>query len=210
MRGSALVAITIGLLLGSTVAASAAAPPRTVRLISGGNATGLTLPFVSGISADGSRAVFETDVGLVLSDTNGSNDVYARDRDGTLQLISTATTGLPAFVGISANGDRVWYTTGHRDLPADLNTSTPDVYEMRRNGTRRLISSGGAGVAPGRFIDASDNGDHVLFDTVERWLPAPATRTPPSTSTTAAPTARSGSSRPERTVGVNAFSTIAL
>jgi hypothetical protein len=168
MRGPALVAITIGLLLGSTVAASAAAPPRTVRLISGGNDTLAlateTVPV--GISADGSRAVFETDLGLVASDTNGLIDIYARDSNGTLQLISTAAGGFPAFVGMSANGDRVWYTTTHKDLPADID-SVADIYEMRRDGTRRQISEGAAVVVPATFVDASDDGAHVLFDTIE-------------------------------------------
>src|SRR4051812_9019031 len=136
MRGSALVAITIGMLLGSTVAASAAAPPRTVRLISGGSdATGLAQTFAVGISADGSRAVFETDANLG-SDTNGLIDIYARDSNGAVQLISTATSGQPAFVGISANGDRVWYTTNRREIPAVDLDNVADIYEVRRNGTR--------------------------------------------------------------------------
>ena len=56
------------------------------------------MPFFAGISADGSRAVFETTAGSSQADTNGRLDIYARDPNGTLQLISTGVRpGRAAF-----------------------------------------------------------------------------------------------------------------
>jgi hypothetical protein len=168
MRVPALAAITIGLLLAASVPASAAAPPRTVRLVSGGKAAGFNIAFANAVSADGSRAVFSTDEPLVQADTNMTTDAYARDSNGTLQLIGTGKAlGGSFYVGMSANGDRVWYTTTSRDLAQDVD-NVADIYELRRDGTRRQISEGGAAGGPARFIDASDDGDHVLFDTVEK------------------------------------------
>ncbi len=45
------------------------------------------------------------------------------------------------------------------------------MYEERRDGTIRLISAGNGGFQA-TFVDASDSGDHVLFSTTERVLPA--------------------------------------
>lgn len=169
MRSATPVLALLGLLaIGSVVPASAAAPPRTTRLISGGVSSTATLSVTSGAMAkDGSRIVFSTTEALLPTDLNTVRDVYARDSDGTLQLISGgAALGTAASVnGVSADGDRVWYSTADADLPSDGDTSG-DIYERRRNGDRRQISAGNGAVAA-NFKEASDDGDHVLWFTIE-------------------------------------------
>ena len=154
-------------------AASAAVPPRDVGLISGGHSQlRFTGSGPAGISADGSRVLFGTVDQLVPQDHNGVGDTYARDRIGTLQLIgagneptvSAASGHGSAFVGVSADGDRTWYTTVDHDLPSDVDASV-DIYERRRDGALRQIS-GGTDFALARFLGASDSCS-VLFATTE-------------------------------------------
>ncbi len=165
MRYPALFLATFGLLVVATADASAAAPDRTVRLVSG-NATLTDIPTGVGMSADGSRALFSTSESLVPEDTNSALDVYARDSNGKVQLIGTGKGAAgSAFAGVSADGNRTWYLTTDKDVAADTDANT-DVYEERRDGAIRLISAGN-GTFQANFIDASDSGDHVLFSTTE-------------------------------------------
>src|SRR5262245_36675827 len=113
------LALLVLLAVGSVAPAWAAAPPRTVRLISGGASSSATAT-AGPISADGSRATFRTPESLVAADVNANIGVYARDVDGTLQLVSAGTAAADANPNaISATGGRVVYTTNGADLPTD-------------------------------------------------------------------------------------------
>ena len=165
MRRPALVLLSLGLLVVSSAPASAATPPRGVRLVSGGLSSDIAS--FGGISADGTRTVFSTAEKLLPADTNTTSDLYARDADGTLQLISSgAGTDTPVFRGISPTGDRTWYTTTNRDIPASDTDTSVDVYERRRGGPLRQISVGN-GAFDAAFVGGSATGDHVLFSTDE-------------------------------------------
>src|SRR4051794_41612923 len=103
---------------------AAAAPPRTVRIVSAG-ASSLQDAVPEGIAADGSRALFSTSEALLPADTNGVRDVYARDRDGSLHLISSGKGTAPSlFAAVTSDGGRVVYTTTNRDLPSDTDSSS--------------------------------------------------------------------------------------
>ena len=162
MRRPALVLVPLVLLaLGSAAPASAATPPRTVRLISGGGSS-TDNAFSAAISADGSRAVFTTTEKLLPADVNAVSDVYARDTNGTLQLVSSGKGSSGAsFLAVSANGDRIVYFTPNAELPSDTDAQG-DLYERRRSGALRQISAGN-GAFGVTFIAQSDNGDHVVF-----------------------------------------------
>ncbi len=174
--------IAAGALLAAvlTAPAMAAVPPRDVRLLSGGHAQGVSGGATPvGMSADGSRALFTSGTALVTADQNNVADTYARDTDGTLQLIGLghpSAISAPAgehgstFVGVSANGDRTWYSTVDQDVVADSDSSV-DIYERRRDGSLREISTGN-GAEDATFVGASDDGSHVLFATAESLLPA--------------------------------------
>jgi hypothetical protein len=165
MRRSALVLASLGLLIVSAAPASAVTPPRSVRLVSGGGLSDVAS--FGGISAGGSRTVFSTVESLLPTDTNATADLYARDANGTLQLVTSGVgVDTPVFRGISPDGDRTWYTTTHADVPTTDSDSNVDVYERRRSGALREISVGN-GTFDAAFVAGSANGDHVLFTTDE-------------------------------------------
>ena len=176
MRGPALVAITIGLLLGSTAAASAAAPPRTVRLISGGNDSSPWRPRPSavGISATAVGPCSRRTPRLVPSDVNGTIDIYARDSDGTIQLISTATERVPGVRRHERERrSRLVHDQPPRPAAADVDASAADIYEMRRDGP------GGRSARAGRSSCRARSSMHPTMATMccstpSRRSPAPA------------------------------------
>ena len=169
MRRTPPVVAMLVVLFAAAPAAAAAVPARTVRLVSAGPLATSSGVFADAISADGSRAIFETMDRLAQADTNGDFDIYARDTNGRVQLISDGvSTADAAYLGMSANGDRVWFATAHRELAADTDASR-DIYERRRNGSLRLISSPGPVDIPvQQWVDGSDDGSHVLFWTAEK------------------------------------------
>ncbi len=165
MRRLAFTLVSLGLVAASAAPALASSPPRSVRLVSGGAGSQIAAP--GGMAAKGTRTVFSTDEKLLPADTNATPDLYARDADGTLQLVSSgAGTDTPVFRGISPDGERTWYTTTHADLPASDSDSSVDVYERRRNGQLRQISVGN-GAFDATFLGGSADGDHVLWSTAE-------------------------------------------
>jgi hypothetical protein len=163
MRTPALLLVPLVLLAIGVSSASAAAPARTVRLLSGGSAN--VAATVSLMSRDGSRAVISTDEALVPQDTNGAFDAYARDSDGTLQLIGKGLGTGSSAVAISDDGDRVIYSTSDADLAIDTDGTT-DLYERRRDGSLRMISNSGA-ATPISFVGQSASGRDVIFSTTE-------------------------------------------
>jgi hypothetical protein len=133
--------------------------------------------FFSAISADGTRAFFETDEKLTAADTDAAFDVYER-AGGVTTLISTGSSGGNGpqeviFHAISSDGTRVFFETDEKLVAADTD-SEPDVYE-RSAGTTSLVSTGPAG-GNGQFFVAfggvSSNGTRVVFETDEQLVAA--------------------------------------
>jgi hypothetical protein len=95
---------------------------------SGGNANADA--FFDGASADGSHVWFDTFESLVPGDTDSYVDVYQRYQ-GATTLITTQPSGPSAtyaqWVGASADGSRVFFTSGDKLLSDDTDTQT-DVY----------------------------------------------------------------------------------
>lgn len=85
------------------------------------------------LSADGSKAFFETAQKLVAADTNGKPDVYEWS-NGTLSLISAgAGRDAAEFVDASADGRDVFFTTRERLVGSDVDSQV-DLYDARVGG----------------------------------------------------------------------------
>jgi hypothetical protein len=91
------------------------------------------------LSADGTRAFFETARPLVSADRNATLDVYEwgdpdLDGAGELRLVSTGrSTTDSKFVDASVSGDDVFFTTRERLVGIDTD-SLVDVYDARVGG----------------------------------------------------------------------------
>lgn len=108
--------------------------------------------FYSGISADGSIAVFSTKEQMVPGDTDQEADVYVRSFDSVLgeyvtRQVSLGPTGgndtLPSFYnGISADGSEVFFSTIEGMVAADTDQAQ-DVYVRNLAENRTLLASAG-------------------------------------------------------------------
>lgn len=126
-----------------------------------------------GMSADGSRIFFETDERLLSTDTDDSSDVYQRLNGQTTRLTLGPNGGngefFTSFLGSSADGTRVFFTSPEQLVTGDTDSST-DIY-MRQGTTTTLISDGqinGDGAFNASFRDASTDGTRVFFVTEEQ------------------------------------------
>ena len=138
----------------------------TLVLITGGTAQPVSS--VS-ISADGRRVFFQTTEQLLISKDNDlASDIYERDADGALQLVSDGTAAAVSFNGSSADGARVFFSTSERLLPEDADPAL-DVY--KREAGRTLLVSVGNEDAAAQFSAFSADGARVFFLTTERLLP---------------------------------------
>jgi hypothetical protein len=95
------------------------------------------------LSEDGSRVFFDSTQPLVSQDTNGKQDVYEWERDGSgschevdgcIYLLSGGTGGSASWlIDASANGDDVFIVSRTELVPGDLYDSF-DVYDARVHG----------------------------------------------------------------------------
>jgi hypothetical protein len=121
----------------------------------------------AGSSADGSHVFIATSEALVPGDVDGANDIYLR-HEGTTTLVSAGTEAQPAsFAAASADGTRVFFTTGEDLVAADENEAT-DVY-MWEGGAPQLLTSGTC--CGSNFGAAAPDGSAIVFTTVEQLLP---------------------------------------
>jgi hypothetical protein len=103
------------------------------------------------VSEDGDRVFFDSEVPLVPQDTNGKQDVYEWEREGSGSCKQgTGTTGGCVyllsgganehdswFVGASANGNDAFIVTRAQLLPEDGNEAF-DLYDARVGGVKRV------------------------------------------------------------------------
>lgn len=111
----------------------------------------------SHMSRDGRYVVFDTEAAHVAADTNGTVDVYVRDRvSGAIELVSVATNGasgnaFSAFPVISADGRYVAFGSfAYNLVPGDLHDGYWDIYVRDRalGVTERIsVSSAGGGAS---------------------------------------------------------------
>ena len=136
--------------------------------------------FFGGSSADGSRAFFVTTESMVAGDTDATaGDVYARNADGSVTLITGSTVNpdperAADFAGASADGTRVFFGSAESRSTFGDTDDYDDVYARNANGTLSLISdhpttNPDAAEAAG-FGGASADGTRVLFFTAEQML----------------------------------------
>jgi hypothetical protein len=98
--------------------------------------------FVSNLTPDGKRVLFQSKEALVSRDTNGLQDVYeweeegvgsCRQQGGCVYLISSGRSSEDQYLfGHSRDGRDVFFTTG--DALTDLDGATPSIYDARING----------------------------------------------------------------------------
>jgi len=126
------------------------------------------------ISADGRHVTFYSDAtNLVPGDTNGTADVFVRDRRAaTTTRVSVSSTGAQgngpsAFPSISADGRYVAFDSGAASLvPGDTNGAADVFVRDRRAGTTTRVSvssTGAQGNGLSRFPAVSANGRYVVF-----------------------------------------------
>lgn len=134
----------------------------------------------AGASADGSRVFFMTRERLVPGDVDGRRDLYMREGGETTRLSRGPTGGNGPFdvdftVGSSLDGERVFFLTSERLVPADHDECDPrasrrciDVYE-RAGDVTRLVSTGPSSGATraASFEGSSADGSRVFFSTAE-------------------------------------------
>jgi len=119
------------------------------------------------MSADGRYVAFQSDAtNLVPGDTNGTSDVFVRDRvTQTTQRIpaGAAGAGLPR---ISANGRYVAFATTASLVPSDTNGTGDEYLFDRTTGAFDLISVSTAGTGSDGAVNdgsVSDDGRYVVF-----------------------------------------------
>jgi hypothetical protein len=182
----------LGVLAASLVVAAYASPAQASSLeeLSIGNGTGnaaLGAEF-DGISADGTRAFFDSAEKITADDTDANPDVFERTNGVTTRLSFGPTGGNgssdASFKGVSDDGKHVFFqsaellVTGDADgrcyVEAGLYLACPDVYE-RFNGTTSLVSTGPSannGSFAARYRGMSKDGLHAFFSTNEKLVAA--------------------------------------
>jgi hypothetical protein len=83
--------------------------------------------------SDDGRVFFVTTEALLPDDHNETSDVYEH-ANGTLGLISSGNSTFTKYLGVSADGRSVFFTTDESLLPIDRDRGDIDVYAARRGG----------------------------------------------------------------------------
>jgi Tol biopolymer transport system component len=166
------VAAVPALALATTVLAASARTELVSVSSSGEQGNGGSAP--SAISADGRYVAFSSDASnLVAGDTNGTEDVFVRDRElGTTERMSVSSTGQQGNdesfePAISANGRYVAFTSGASNLVAGDTNGNWDVFvrDRKLDTTKRVSvsSSGREGNGTSWQPAISADGRYVAF-----------------------------------------------
>jgi Tol biopolymer transport system component len=185
LRALTAAVAAVGAIMVLAAGGGVAAAPRdgatsvTTRVsVSSGDAQADSRSFVGGVSADGRYVAFTSSASnLVAGDTNGSYDVFVRDRSrGVTQRVSVgrdgvqANHGSPALFGtpvISADGRYVAFLSKASNLVAGDTNNDWDVFVRDRvaHTTRRVSVGPGGAQADGSSEEPaiSANGRYVAF-----------------------------------------------
>jgi hypothetical protein len=125
--------------------------------------TGRDTASYAGMTPDGKTVFFTTRQALAPEDRDGGAlDIYAWSSGGT-RLVSGGTGAQDATFGAaSADGKRVFFTTGESLTPTDADGGQQDVY-VSAAGTLRLVSSGGNGARDAYFGGLTPKGTAVFM-----------------------------------------------
>jgi Tol biopolymer transport system component len=146
---------------------------------------GATVASFTGATPDGEGVFFATTEKLTISDQDEETDIYERDLEsGETHLVSVPAAGcpscdphaFPAFSGVSAGGQRVFFATTGQLSPADTDSAI-DIYARDLpSGPTELVSEGVGPCLPACGNDSSDDavfagsssdGSKVFFETTE-------------------------------------------
>lgn len=130
------------------------------------------------ISDDGDRVLFQSAAtDLVNNDTNGSTDVFFRQRSTTFTNRVSTNSGyqqLPSGAtgpSMTPDGQRFAFETPSPALPSDVNERS-DIY-VREAGSNRLVSLRSDGTLPGQgSFGASIGDDAVAWTSTDRSAPS--------------------------------------
>jgi Tol biopolymer transport system component len=139
----------------------------------------------AGATPDGEEVFFVTTEALTSSDQDEETDIYERDLEtGETHLVSVPTAGcpscdtsaFPAFSGVSAEGQRVFFATTGKLSTADADSAI-DIYARDLpNGPTELVSEGSGACLPACgndssddavFVGSSGDGSKVFFETTD-------------------------------------------
>jgi hypothetical protein len=134
-----------------------------------------------GASQDGSRVFFSTSENLFYFDFDERGDIYERS-GSTFPWSTWVSAGevngngfyFAIYDGASADGARVFFSTGEQLDSADTDGGVSDIYE-RSGGHTTLVSAGeinGNGNFHAGFRGTSADGTRVIFETAEQLVPA--------------------------------------
>jgi Tol biopolymer transport system component len=125
--------------------------------------TGRDTASYAGMTPDGKTVFFTTRQALAPEDRDGGAlDIYAWSSGGT-RLVSGGTGAQDVTFGAaSADGKRVFFTTGESLTPTDADGGQQDVY-VSAAGTLRLVSSGGNGARDAYFSGLTPKGTAVFM-----------------------------------------------
>ena len=126
-------------------------------------------------SGDGSHAFYETHTKVLPDDTDPSRDIY-QWHAGTTTRVSTGPQDTdwrnPTLGGASFDGERVFFRTNARHVPADTSLDW-DVYERYQGQTTLLTDNPVPQEGPDVWVEAvSRDGLHVLVGTRQSLDPA--------------------------------------
>jgi hypothetical protein len=147
----------------------------TTTLVSTGSEGGGSFPALfDGASQDGGHVFFETQEALEGTDGDTFVDVYDRSGGVTTQVSIGSSGGSgPSdafFDGSSADGTRVFFTTDEQLEPTDTDSQLDSYVYQVTTGLTTQISvgpAGGNGTFDALFVDASEDGSRVFFETDE-------------------------------------------
>jgi hypothetical protein len=143
----------------------------------GGNAHGYDAEVV-GQSDDARRIVIRTPERLTPDDTDAQFDLYVRGAGQTVKVTPGNGAYEARFVGVSADGGTVVFTTEER-LTADDTDSRADAYRVAAGKLARVSTGPRGGNSPdhpvgdepnaigGQVLFMSDDGTRVVFNTYE-------------------------------------------
>lgn len=139
--------------------------------------------YQSGISADGRYVGFESDAAnLVAGDSNGARDVFVKDLDtGAIERVSVGAGGVQGtggadFLAISADGDKVLFSSSAANLVAGDSNGATDIFIRARTAAATFrINVDSAGNQSTGVADAAMSADAgtVVFASTDDALDGP-------------------------------------
>jgi hypothetical protein len=151
------------------------------QLITSGKCCGSTF---AGVSADAGTVFFTTTEVLALEDGDGSADIYAQDVAGGGPVLISAEDPSCASCGdgaaaarfnrASVDGARVLFTTAEQLSTGDFDNDD-DIYVRVVGDGETSLATPASGPCPisdchASFVGASDDGEHVFFQTSEAMV----------------------------------------